>query len=64
MAPVPLTISKEFAKATEPPRPGKGPKSVSEALLSLFDRTSPKLVRLTKVIIFQYFMILAALPSS
>jgi hypothetical protein len=59
-----LWISKEFAKATEPWRPGKGPKSVSEALLSLFDRTSPKLVRLKKAAIFQYLMILAALPSS
>jgi hypothetical protein len=53
MACVSLRISKEFAKATEPPRPGKGPKSVSEALLSLFDRTSPKLVRLKKTTIFQ-----------
>ena len=53
MARVSLRVSKEFAKATEPPRPGKGPKSVSEALLSLFDRTSPKLVRLKKVTIFQ-----------
>ena len=53
MARVSLRISKEFAKATEPRRPGKGSKSVSEALLSLFDRTSPKLVRLKRIIIFQ-----------
>ena len=64
MACISLRVSKEFAKATEPPRPGKGPKSVSEALLSLFDRTSPKLVRLKKIAYFQYLMILAALPSS
>jgi hypothetical protein len=49
MACVSLGISKEFAKATEPPRRATGPKSVSEALLSLFDRTSPKLVRIKKV---------------
>ena len=64
MARVSLRFAKEFAKATEPPRPGKGRKWVSEALLSLFDRTSPKLVLLKKVTIFQYLMILAALPSS
>ena len=64
MACISLRFSKEFATATEPPRPGKGPKSVSEALLSLFDRTSPKLVLLKKVIIFQYLTIFAALPSS
>jgi hypothetical protein len=64
MARVSLRISKEFAKATEPRRPGKGQKSVSEALLSLFDRTLPKLARLKKMIIFQYLIIFAALPSS
>jgi hypothetical protein len=64
MARVSLRISKEFAKETEPRRAGKGPKSVSEALLSLFDRTSPKLVRLRKTSVFQYLMALAALPSS
>ena len=64
MAGISLRISKEFAKATEPRRPGKGPKSVSEALLSLFDRTSPKLVRLKKALNFQWLMIFAALPSS
>ncbi|MFO0448800.1 MAG: hypothetical protein ACK52I_09080 [Pseudomonadota bacterium] len=64
MACVSLSISKEFAKATEPPRPGKGQKSVSEAFLSLFDRTSPKLVRLKKMIVFQWIMILATLLSS
>jgi hypothetical protein len=53
MASISLRISKEFAKATEPWRLGKRPKSVSEALLSLFDRTSPKLVRLKKITIFQ-----------
>ncbi|MFN7306040.1 MAG: hypothetical protein ACK5V0_03790, partial [Alphaproteobacteria bacterium] len=42
----------------------KGRKSLSEALLSLFDQTSPKLVYLKKVASFQIFMILAALPSS
>jgi hypothetical protein len=42
MAGISLRISKEFAKPTEPLRPGKGRKSVSEALLSLFDRTSPR----------------------
>jgi hypothetical protein len=52
MARVSLRISKGFAKATEPRRLGRGPKSVSEALLSLFDRTSPKLVRLKKPHIF------------
>jgi hypothetical protein len=64
MARVSLRISKEFEKPAEPRRPGKGPKSVSKALLSLFDRTLPKLVRLKKVIIFQYLMIFAALPGS
>jgi hypothetical protein len=64
MARASLRISKEFATSTEPRRPGKGPKSVSEALLSLFDRTSPKLVRLKKTHIFRYLMILAALLSS
>jgi hypothetical protein len=64
MACISLRISKEFAKATEPRRPATGRKSVSEALLSLFDRTSPKLVRLKKVIIFQYLTIFAALPGS
>jgi hypothetical protein len=64
MAHVSLRISKEFAKATKPPRPATGQKSVSEALLSLFDRTSPKLVRLKEFIIFQWFMIFAALLGS
>jgi hypothetical protein len=64
MACISLRISKEFAKTTEPRRPAKGQKSVSEALLSLFDRTSPKLVRLKKTAVFQYLMILVALPSS
>jgi hypothetical protein len=64
IAPVSLSVSKEFAKQTEPWRPGKGPKSVSDALLSLFDRTSPKLVWLKKVTIFQYLIVFAALPGS
>jgi hypothetical protein len=64
MARVSLRISKESAKPTEPRRLRKVRKSVSEALLSLFERTAPKLVRLKKVIIFQYFMIFAALLSS
>ena len=64
MACVSLRFSKEFAKATEPRRPREGPKSVSEALLSLFDRTSPKLVRLKKTTYFQYLTISASLPSS
>jgi len=64
MAFVSLGISKEFAKATEPWGPGKGLKSVSEALLSLFDRTSPELVPLKKALNFQCFRILVALPSS
>jgi hypothetical protein len=64
MAFVSLRISKEFTKATEPWRPTEGPKSVFEALFSLFDRTSPKLVRLKKIPIFQYLMIFAALPGS
>jgi len=64
MSPVSLRISKEFAKATEPPRPGKGPKSVSETLSSHFDQTSPKLVYSKKNACFPIFMILAALPSS
>jgi hypothetical protein len=64
MARVSLRISTEFAKATKPPRPATGQKSVSEALLSLFDQTSPKLVYLKKVASFQLFTILAALPSS
>jgi len=64
MARVSFRISKEFAKATEPRRPGKGPKSVSEALLSLFDQTSPKLVYSKKKAYFQLFTILASFPNS
>jgi hypothetical protein len=64
MACVSLRISKEFAKATKPLRPRTGRKWVSEALSSLFDQTSPKLVYLKKNTSFQYLGILAALPSS
>ncbi len=64
MARVSLRISKEFAKTTKPLRPRKGRRWVSEALSSLFDQTSPKLVYLKKVASFQLFTILAALPNS
>jgi hypothetical protein len=64
MACVSLRFSKEFAKASKPPRPRKAEKSVSETLPSLFDQTSPDLVYSKKTAYLQIFMILAALPSS
>jgi hypothetical protein len=64
MARFSLSFSKEFAKATKPLRPGKGQKWVSEALLSLFDQTSPKLVYSKKKAYFQLFTILASFPNS
>jgi hypothetical protein len=63
MARVSLRVSKEFAKASKPPRPGKADKSVSETLPSLFDQTSPKLVYSKKKAYFQLFTILASFPN-
>ncbi len=41
--------------ATEPQRLPEPPKSVSDRLLSLFTRTSPKEVRIENTVYYQYY---------